>query len=101
MSISSTVNGFLDLPARPSKPREIGITHVMDKGLSPSQIEGLMATGGEYVDIVKLGWGTSYVTQNLREKLALYRSLGIPVSAAARCSRSPRCVASSTATAAG
>ena len=38
-----------------------------------------MATAGDYVDIVKLGWGTSYVTQNLREKLALYRSLGIPV----------------------
>ena len=79
MSIVSTVNGFLDLPARPSKPREVGITHVMDKGLTPAQIEGLMATAGDYVDIVKLGWGTSYVTQNLREKLALYRSLGIPV----------------------
>ncbi|MDP9259345.1 MAG: phosphosulfolactate synthase [Actinomycetota bacterium] len=79
MSISSTVNGFLDLPVRAAKPREVGITHVMDKGLSPAQIEGLMATGGEYVDIVKLGWGTSYVTQNLREKLALYRSLGVPV----------------------
>jgi phosphosulfolactate synthase len=44
-----------------------------------TQIEGLMATAGDYVDIVKLGWGTSYVTQNLREKLAVYRSLGIPV----------------------
>ncbi len=41
------------------------------------QIEGLFATAGDYVDIVKLGWGTSYVTQNLREKLALYRSLGV------------------------
>ena len=79
MSISGTVNGFLDLPVRPSKPREVGITHVMDKGLTPSQIEGLMATAGDYVDIVKLGWGTSYVTQNLKEKLDLYRSLGIPV----------------------
>src|ERR1700710_316901 len=79
MSIANSVNGFLDLPLRPAKPREVGVTHVMDKGLSLSQIEGLMATGGEYVDIVKLGWGTSYVTQNLREKLALYRSLGIPV----------------------
>src|SRR4051812_19821793 len=78
MSISST-NGFLGLPARPSKPREVGITHVMDKGLGLSQIESLIASGGDYIDIVKLGWGTSYVTQNLREKLALYRSLGIPV----------------------
>jgi len=79
MSISSTVNGFLDLPVRPSKPREVGITHVMDKGMTQTQIEGLMETGGDYVDIVKLGWGTSYVTQNLKEKLDLYRSLGIPV----------------------
>ena len=79
MSIANSVNGFLDLPLRPAKPREVGITHVMDKGLSLPQVEGLVATGGDYVDIVKLGWGTSYVTQNLREKLALYRSLGIPV----------------------
>ena len=66
MSISSTASGFLDLPARPAKPREIGITHVMDKGMTQAQIEGLMETAGDYVDIVKLGWGTSYVTQNLR-----------------------------------
>src|SRR3954453_11081640 len=79
MSISGTVNGFLDLPVRPSKPREVGITHVMDKGMTQTQIEGLMETGGDYVDIVKLGWGTSYVTQNLKQKLALYRSLDIPV----------------------
>ena len=101
MSIVSTASGFLDLPPRPSKPREVGITHVMDKGLSPVQIEGLMATAGDYIDIVKLGWGTSYVTQNLREKLALYRSLGIPVICGGRCWRSPRCEASSTGTAAG
>ncbi len=101
MSIANSVNGFLDLPLRPAKPRETGVTHVMDKGLSPVQIEGLMATAGDYVDIVKLGWGTSYVTQNLREKLALYRSLGSRWCAAARCSRSPRCAASSTAIAAG
>jgi phosphosulfolactate synthase (CoM biosynthesis protein A) len=35
MSISSTATGFLDLPTRPAKPRETGVTHVMDKGLSP------------------------------------------------------------------
>ena len=40
MSISSTVNGFLDLPVRPSKPREVGITHVMDKGLTPRRSTG-------------------------------------------------------------
>ena len=70
---------FLDLPARPSKPRESGLTHVMDKGLNIREIEGLFDTAGDYVDIVKLGWGTSYVTNNLEKKIALYRSFGTPV----------------------
>ena len=75
----SLLNGFLDLPARSPKPRERGMTHVMDKGLSLDAIRGLAETAGEYVDIVKLGWGTSYVTTNLAAKLDLYRSLEIPV----------------------
>jgi phosphosulfolactate synthase len=75
----SRSNGFLDLPERAPKPREQALTHVMDKGMSLSAIEGLFATAGDYIDIVKLGWGTSYVTGNLPEKLALYRSLGVPV----------------------
>ena len=73
------LNGFLDLPARTSKPREVGLTHVMDKGLTIGEVQGLFDTAGDYIDIVKLGWGTSYVTRNLREKLDLYRSLGVPV----------------------
>jgi phosphosulfolactate synthase len=72
-------NGFLDLPARPGKPRTEGLTHVIDKGLNLREIEGLFDTGGQYVDIVKLGWGTSYVTNNLEKKIALYRSFGTPV----------------------
>ncbi len=75
----SELDGFLGLAARPAKPRETGVTHVMDKGLTRAAIEGLFETAGGYVDIVKLGWGTSYVTQNLRAKLDLYRSLGVPV----------------------
>ncbi len=72
-------DGFLDLPARASKPRHTGLTHVLDKGLNLRDIEGLFDTGGDYVDIVKLGWGTSYVTRNLEKKIALYRSFGTPV----------------------
>ena len=79
MSIANSVNGFLDLPLRPAKPRETGITHVMDKGMTQTQIEGLMETAGDYVDIVKLGWGTAVVTPNVKEKIALYQSFGIPV----------------------
>jgi len=70
---------FLDLPPRSPKPRESGLTHVMDKGLNLREIEGLFDTAGEYVDIVKLGWGTSYVTQNLEKKIALYRSFDTPI----------------------
>jgi phosphosulfolactate synthase len=70
---------FLSLPRRPSRPRQTGITHVIDKGLTLSQVEGLFDTAGDYIDIVKLGWGTSYITRNLRDKLALYEDLGVPV----------------------
>jgi phosphosulfolactate synthase len=72
-------DGFLDVPARSPKPRLSGLTHVIDKGLNLREIEGMFDTGGDYVDIVKLGWGTSYVTNNLEKKIALYRSFSTPV----------------------
>src|SRR2546422_3363391 len=72
-------DGFLDLPQRPGKPRSEGLTHVIDKGMNIRDIEGMFDTGGQFVDIVKLGWGTSYVTNNLEKKIALYRSLETPV----------------------
>jgi phosphosulfolactate synthase len=72
--------GFdLGVPARSPKPRAAGLTHVIDKGMNLRDIEGLFDTGGEYVDVVKLGWGTSYVTRNLEKKVALYRSFETPV----------------------
>ena len=57
--------------------RSAGLTHVLDKGLGPRAWEDVLETAGEYVDIVKLGWGTSYVTPNLRRKLDVLR--GKPV----------------------
>ena len=72
-------DGFLGVPARPGKPRDVGLTHVMDKGLNLRDIEGMFDTAGDFVDIVKLGWGTSYVTNNLEKKIALYRSFDTPV----------------------
>jgi phosphosulfolactate synthase len=71
-------HAFLDVPQRAGKPRSAGITHVIDKGLNIREIEGLFDTAGAYVDIVKLGWGTSYVTNNLEKKIALYRSFQTP-----------------------
>ena len=72
-------DGFLTVPPRAEKPRERGLTHVIDKGLNLREIEGLFDTAGAYVDIVKLGWGTSYVTNNLEKKIALYRSFDTPI----------------------
>jgi len=70
---------FLDLPPRSCKPRERGLTHVLDRGLSVAEVEGLLEVAGEYVDIVKLGWGTALVTANLRPKLECYAAHDIPV----------------------
>ena len=66
------------LPHREIKPRTTGYTMVMDKGLSIREVEDLIETSGPYIDIVKLGWATSYVTPNLSEKLAVYKDAGIP-----------------------
>ncbi|MDX6728121.1 MAG: phosphosulfolactate synthase [Baekduia sp.] len=71
--------GFLDLPERSLKPRERGLTHVLDKGLSTAQVDGLMEVASGAVDIVKLGWGTALVTGNLEAKLARYRAHDVPV----------------------
>jgi phosphosulfolactate synthase len=67
-----------DIPERPAKPRDVGFTMAMDKGLSLREVEDFIESSGEYTDIVKLGWATSYVTSNLKDKLALYKEAGIP-----------------------
>jgi phosphosulfolactate synthase len=70
---------LLKLPLRTTKPRETGITHVLDSGLSVAGVDGMLEVAGEFIDLVKLGWGTGVVTGNLDAKLALYRDRGIPV----------------------
>ena len=70
---------FLTLPERTTKPRESGLTHVLDKGYSLEQVRQFLEVAESYVDIVKLGWGTAVVTPNVKEKIALYQSFGIPV----------------------
>jgi phosphosulfolactate synthase len=59
------------------EPRAGGLTHVIDKGLGPRAWEDVLEVAGEHIDVVKLGWGTAYVTQNLRRKLDVLR--GKPV----------------------
>src|SRR5476651_351372 len=68
-----------NLPERTVKPRDSGITMIMDKGLSLRQVEDFIEVAGAHTDIIKLGWATSYVTPNLDIKIKLYQDAGIPV----------------------
>ncbi|WP_372365646.1 phosphosulfolactate synthase [Candidatus Uabimicrobium sp. HlEnr_7] len=69
----------LDLPKRTTKVRNEGITHVLDKGLGLNAVDDLISSAAQYIDILKLGWGTSYITQNLSEKIQRYRDADIDV----------------------
>lgn len=67
------------IPERTEQPRVKGLTMVMDKGLSSQEAENLIESSGPYIDIVKLGFGTSFVTPNLKKKLEVYRKHNMPV----------------------
>jgi phosphosulfolactate synthase len=77
--VSSLVPDFLELPQRHAKPRQSGLTHVIDIGLSPRDAENLMTTAAEHIDLIRLGFGSAYVTGGLQEKVDLYRGHGVPV----------------------
>lgn len=65
------------IPQRGNKPRNKGITMVMDKGLSLRQAEDMLSSAGHLIDFVKLGFGTSYVSNNVKDKIALYKSANV------------------------
>lgn len=65
------------IPERPEKPRDNGVTMMMDKGLSIRQCEDFIESSGHLTDVVKFGFGTSYVTQNLEQKIKLYKEANI------------------------
>ena len=66
------------LPQRNAKPRTHGITMVMDKGLSIREAEDLLSVSEPYIDLLKLGFGTAFVTPRIEDKLAVYRNANIP-----------------------
>jgi len=69
------MNAYLqNLPKRTSKPRQHGLTLVMDKGLSVAAAENLVSVAEPYIDFIKLGFGTGLFTLNLERKLAVYRN---------------------------
>lgn len=67
------------LPERSAKPRQSGVTMVMDKGLSLRETEDFIDGNGAFTDIVKFGFGSALITPRLKEKIELYKSAGIPV----------------------
>ena len=67
------------IPDRIKKPRKSGLTMVMDKGISVNEAINFLSVSHPHVDIIKLGFGTSFVTPNLREKLEIYKSYDIPI----------------------
>ncbi|MEO0310743.1 MAG: hypothetical protein RIQ89_400 [Bacteroidota bacterium] len=68
-----------NLPDRSTKPRNKGLTMVMDKGISVREAENLVDGSGEYIDLIKLGFGSSLITPRLKDKLSIYSNAGIPV----------------------
>jgi phosphosulfolactate synthase len=67
------------IPERPARPRNNGLTMMMDKGLSVRQAEDFVSVSGDYTDIIKLGFGTSYLTKNLEQKIKIYKEAGMKI----------------------
>jgi phosphosulfolactate synthase len=67
------------LPERPAKPRNSGLTMMMDKGLSTAEVENFLENCAPYTDLVKLGFGTSVFCANVEKKISLYQKAGIKV----------------------
>ena len=67
------------IPTRTPQPRTSGLTMVMDKGLSIHEVHDFMSVCGPHTDIVKLGFGTAFVTPNLKEKINVYHSYNVPI----------------------
>lgn len=70
---------LMHLPKRSVKPRREGVNMVMDKGISLRQAEDFVSVSADYVDFVKLGFGTSIITKNVKEKIKIYKDAGIKV----------------------
>jgi phosphosulfolactate synthase len=65
------------IPERTEKPRKHGVTMMMDKGLSLREVENFIEASGHLTDVVKFGFGTSYLTKDLEAKVRLYQEAGI------------------------
>ena len=75
----NTEFNLTNIPQRTTKPRESGLTMVMDKGLSCREAEDFLEVSADKTDILKLGFGTSAVTPTLQRKIDIYREANIPI----------------------
>jgi len=69
--------GEFSLPVRAAKPRETGLTMVLDTGLSPAALDDMLSSAGQYIDYVKLGWATGLVQPDVLDKIAVLKNAGI------------------------
>jgi phosphosulfolactate synthase len=67
----------LTLPRRATKPRTTGLTMVIDGGLPLEHFRDLVELGGEYIDFMKFGWGTSVLTNCLEAKIDILKAHSI------------------------
>lgn len=75
--LATPMPDFLTLPNRSIKPRDLGITHVVDRGCTASVTRELIRQAGHIIDIWKFGWGISYVDPDARSKVAALRAAGV------------------------
>lgn len=68
---------FLDLPPRGAKPRFVGLTHSLDKGMPLGDVESVLAGVAGFVDVWKLGFGTAYLDPTVNEKVAALARSGV------------------------
>ena len=77
---NDNMNFFLtDIPVRTEKPREFGLTMMMDKGLSINDTKNFIDMCGPHTDIIKLGFGTSAISPHIETKIKLYQDAGLMV----------------------
>ncbi len=68
---------FLSMPSRSDKPRNTGVTHVLDKGMPLDELRAKMPSVAEYIDVWKFGWGTAYLDPEVDEKIDVLLAHGI------------------------
>jgi phosphosulfolactate synthase len=73
------MNTFLNLPNRAQKPRSQGMTVLIDNGYPLGFFKDVLSSHKQFIDTVKVGWGTAYIDSNLAEKIKYSQSLGINV----------------------